>query len=277
MFVGLTGNRGLIGSFLEKRLIEEGHEVVLRVDKQDGNDVADLKDMDAEREIDLFIHCAAVCKINKIVENPEIGFKNALDTFSALEFCRKNNVKKFMYFSSSRVLSEESNPYTAGKLFGEELCRAYKDCYGIDYIIIRPSTVYGPAEDKTNRLMNIFITNALKGNDLKIYGDPDTKTLDFTYVGDFIDAIILTLNNDWNKEYNISGGEEVRVFDLAKYIIQETQSTSKINIMDEETAQPQKVSLDLSEIKKIGYHPKVSLWEGVKRNIEFLKNLDSQM
>ena len=274
MNIGLTGNRGLIGSFLEKRLIEEGHEVVLRVDKQDGNDVAELKDMDAEREIDILIHCAAVCKINKIIENPSIGFKNALDTFSALEFCRKNNVKKFMYFSSSRVLSKETNPYTAGKLFGEELCRAYKECYGIDYIIIRPSTVYGPVEDKTNRLMNIFITNALKGIDLKIYGDPESKTLDFTYIGDFIDAIILTLNGNWNKEYNISGGEEVRVFDLAKFIIQETQSTSKINIMDEEVAQPQNVKLNLSEIKKLGYLPKVSLWEGVKMNIEFLKNLD---
>lgn len=280
MNFGLTGNRGLIGSFLQKRLVEEGHEVVLKVDKQDGTEVADLKDIDSEREIDIFIHCAAFCKINKIVENPEIGFKNALDTFSALEFCRKNNIKKFIYFSSSRVLSEESNAYTAGKLFGEELCRAYKDCYGIDYIIIRPSTVYGPAEDRTNRLMNIFITNALKGDDLKIYGDPETKTLDFTYVGDIVDAIMLALNREWCKEYNISGGEEVRVFDLAKFIIEETGSSSRISVLEEETAQPQKVSLDLSEIKKIGYEPKVSLWEGVRKNIEFLqnqRNSDSQM
>ncbi len=271
MQFGLTGNRGLIGSFLEKRLVEEGHEVVLKVDKMDGTEVSDLEDMDSERKIDIFIHCAASCKINKIVENPSIGMKNALDTFSALEFCRKNNIKRFVYFSSSRVLSEESNAYTAGKLFGEELCKAYNECYGIDYIIIRPSTVYGPTEDRTNRLMNIFINNALRGDDLKIYGDPETKTLDFTYVGDIVDAIMLALKADWCKEYNVSGGEEVRLFDLARFIIEETESTSKISILDEETAQPQKVSLDLSEIRKLGYSPKVSLWEGVRRNIEFLK------
>ena len=271
MRIGLSGHRGLIGKFLEKGLIEEGHEIVLRIDIQEGWDVKDLENRKLLGEMDLFIHCAALCKINKTIEDPSKGFRNAEDTFSVLEFCRKNNVKKVMYFSSSRVLSPEKNPYTAGKLFGEGLCKAYKDCYGIDYIIIRPSTVYGPVEDKTNRLMNIFITNALKGEDLKIFGDPNVKTLDFTYVEDFVEGVILTLNGEWNKEYNISGDQEVKVLDLARFIIQETNSDSKIMIRDAEAAQPQKVSLDLTEIKRLGYQPKVDLWEGVRRNIEFLK------
>jgi len=271
MNIGLTGNRGLIGSFLQKRLIDEGHEIVLTIDFKDNQKVEDLKNYQIEKQIDLFIHCAAFCKINAIVEEPQKGFNNSVDTFSALEFCRKNGIKKFIYFSSSRVLSEERNPYTAGKLFGEELCKGYKDCYGIDYLVIRPSTVYGPFEDQTNRLMNIFINNALKGEDLKIFGDPNTKTLDFTYVGDFVDAIILTLNGGWNKVYNISGGQEVKVFDLARFIIKECGSESKIVIRDEETAQPQKVSLDLSEIRSLGYVPKVDLFDGVKKNIDFLK------
>lgn len=272
MKIGLSGHKGLIGKFLEKRLIEEGHEIVLRIDIQDNWDVGDLKNREIDGEIDLFIHCAALCKINRCIEDPELGFKNAEDTFSVLEFCRKNNIKKIMYFSSSRVLSAEKNPYTSGKLYGEDLCKAYKECYGIDYIIIRPSTVYGPVEDKTNRLMNIFITSALKGEDLKIFGDPNTKTLDFTYVEDFVEGVILALNSEWNKEYDLSGGEEFKVFDLAEFIIKETGSESKIVIKDGEIAQPQKVNLDLTEIKKLGYNPKVSLMEGVRRNIEFLKN-----
>jgi nucleoside-diphosphate-sugar epimerase len=275
MKIGISGYKGLIGKFLEKRLIEEGHEIVLRIDVQDNWDVKDLKDRKLLGEMDLFIHCAALCKINKTIEDPRKGFRNAEDTFSVLEFCRKNNVKKVMYFSSSRVLSSERNPYTAGKLFGEDLCKAYKDCYDIDYIIIRPSTVYGPTEDRTNRLMNIFITNALNGEDLKILGDPNTKTLDFTYVEDFVDGIILTLSAGWNKEYNISGGEEVKVLDLARFIIKETGSDSKIIIRDAEIAQPQKVHLDLSDIKKLGYNPKVDLWQGVLKNIDYLKKQNS--
>jgi len=86
-----------------------------------------------------------------------------------------------------------------------------------------------------------------------------------------LEGIILTLNGDWNKEYNISGDEEVLVFDLARFIIKETGSESKIAIRDGELAQPQKVNLDLSEIKKLGYVPKVGLWEGVRKNIDFLK------
>lgn len=273
MNIVLTGHRGLIGSFLKKRLEDEGHKIVLSVDLREGNDVKDLEDYLIEDKVDMFIHCAAFCKINKTITEPPIGFRNAKDTFSVLEFCRKNNINKIMYFSSSRVLSEDKNPYTAGKLFGEELCKAYKNCYNIDYIIIRPSTVYGPFLDKTNRLINIFINSALRNEDLKIFGDPETKTLDFTYVDDFVEGIILTLNGDWNKEYNISGGQETNIYDLAKFIINETGSNSKISILDKEIAQPQKVNLDISEIQKLGYSPKISLWEGVRRNIEFLKNI----
>ena len=274
MKIALTGNRGLIGKFLEKRLIDEGHEIVLKIDLIDNWDVSDLKYRIANSKIDIFIHCAAICKINKTIENPELGFKNAEDTFSALEFCRKNNIKKFVYFSSSRVLNKEKNPYTAGKIFGEELCKAYHHCYNIDYIIIRPSTVYGPCEDRTNRLMNIFIQNALNNKDLELYGNPENKTLDFTYVDDFVDGVILALNGEWNKDYNISGKEEARIFDVAQFIIKETNSNSKIIIKNEEIAQPQNVKVDISEIEKLGYKPKINLFEGIRRNIKFLKQKD---
>ena len=269
MNIGITGHKGLIGSFLKKRLEKEEHKIIFGIDKKDGKDIGFLRDFEPNEKIDILIHCAALCKINKTIRHPFLGHINGVDTFEVLEFCKKNNIKKIIYFSSSRVLSSEKNPYTAGKLYGEELCKAYKNCYGIDYIIIRPSTVYGPFDDTTNRVMHTFIMNALKNNDLEIYGDPEIKTLDFTYVEDFVDAIILTLNGDWNQEYNISGNEERKLYDLAKFIIRETNSESKIVIKDAEIAQPQKVKLDLSQIEKLGYVPKTSLEEGVKKNIEF--------
>ena len=272
MNILLTGHRGLIGTYLKKRLEEEGH-LTLGIDKIEGKNVSFLKELIPSVKIDLVIHCAAFCKINKTIEYPDLAFGNAEDTHIVLEFCRKNNIKKIVYFSSSRVLNKEKNPYTASKIYGEELCKAYKDCYDIDYIIIRPSTVYGPVLDRTKRLMHIFIINALQDKDLIIFGDSETKTLDFTYVEDFVEGMMLTLNYDWNKEYNISGKEPFKVYDLAKFIIEETKSQSKIIIKDAETAQPQKVRLDTSEIEKIGYNPKVFLKEGVKKNIEYYKNL----
>lgn len=271
MNVIITGHKGLIGSFLKKRLEIEEYKIVLEIDVKEGKEVKMLKDLELEENVDMFIHCAALCKINKIIKDPGDGFSNVEDIHTVLEFCRKNKIPKIVYFSSSRVLSKEKNPYTSGKNFGEESCKAYKDCYGIEYIIIRPSTVYGDFWDETERLMHIFITNALKGEDLKIYGDPITKTLDFTYVEDFIDGIMLVINGKWNEEYNISGDSEVKVYDLAKFIIKETNSKSNIKILDAEIAQPQEVQVDISKIKNLGYNPKVSLEDGVRKNIEFCR------
>jgi nucleoside-diphosphate-sugar epimerase len=274
MRIIITGDKGLIGTFLSERLKKEGHEIILTIDLKDGKDIHYLKKTGTDflGKADMVIHAAAFCKINKCIETPTLAHENSTDVFEVLEFCRINKIPKLVFFSSSRILCEEKNPYTSCKIYGEELCKAYKQCYDIDYIIIRPSTVYGPILDKTKRLMHIFISNALLGKDLEIYGDPKTKTLDFTYVDDFIDGVMLIINNSqWNKEFNISGNQEYNIFQLAEFIVSETSSSSKIKVYDPEIAQPQIVRLDLSGIEKLGYSPKIPIKEGVKRNIEKYK------
>lgn len=274
MNIILTGDRGLIGTYLKERLKKEGHKIILGIDKRDGKDIGCLNEIGDSlyNKVDMFIHAAAFCKINKAILDPSLAHQNSLDAFEVMEFCRKNKIPKIVYFSSSRVLSREKNPYTASKIYGEELCKAYKQCYDIDYLIIRPSTVYGPVLDRTKRLIHVFISNALLGKDLEIYGDSGKKTLDFTYIDDFIEALMLGINNkEWCKEYNISGEEEFNVFELAKFIVSETNSKSKIMVHDAETAQPQNVRLDISEIKKLGYSPKIPLKQGVKKTIEKYK------
>jgi nucleoside-diphosphate-sugar epimerase len=81
---------------------------------------------------------------------------------------------------------------------------------------------------------------------------------------------MLAINNrEWGKEYDISGKEESNVYDLAKYVIELIKSNSQIKIYPAEIAQPQEVSVDISEIEKIGYKPKVPLKDGIKKTIEF--------
>jgi len=274
MNIILTGNKGLIGTSLEKRLKKDGHKIVMGIDLRDGKNVLNISDFEIKDKVDMVIHTAAHCKINQSITSPGITHLNNVDgTFQVLEFCRKNKIPKIVSFSSSRVLSKEKNPYTASKLYGEELCKGYHDSYGIDYIIIRPSTVYAPFWDETKRLMHLFVTNALAEKDLEIYGDPKTKTLDFTYIDDFVEGVMLAINNpEWNKEYNISGNDEANIYELAKFIVKETESSSKIKLYDSEIAQPQQVRVDTSAIEKIGYSPKVKLEEGVKRTISWYKN-----
>ncbi|MDP2946773.1 MAG: NAD(P)-dependent oxidoreductase [Nanoarchaeota archaeon] len=272
-----TGHKGLIGSFLKKRLEEEGHKIVFAIDKKEGNNILSLANRKIDFNCDLLVHMAAHCKINESITNPEETFENnVIGTYSVFEFCRKNKIPKIIYFSSSRVLNKEKNPYTASKLFGEELCKSYKSLYGIDYLIIRPSTVYGPIWDHTKRLMHIFVTRALAGEDLEIFGNPNIKTLDFTYVDDFVDGIMIAMKNKWCEDYNISGDEEFKVYDLAKKIIELTNSKSKIIIKNPEAEQPQEVSVDISKLAKLGYSPKVKLIDGVERTVNFYKSFVSE-
>lgn len=272
MNIVLTGSEGLIGTYLKERLEKEGHKIVKSIDARAGSYIKDIGGYKPKEKIDLLIHAAAHCKINESVSDPAKTFdSNVLGTFEVFEFCRENKIPKIIYFSSSRVLGPEKNPYTSSKLFGEELCKAYFQCYGMEYVIIRPSTVYGPFWDKSQRLMHKFIINALKGEDLEVYGDPANKTLDFTYIDDFIDATMLAIKEK-NKELDISGEDEFNVHQLAQFVIKETESKSKIKILPKEKAQPQKVKLDLSAIKSLGYKPKICTLEGTKKTIDWYKN-----
>jgi len=270
MKFAITGHLGLIGSSLKKRLEDEGNKCVFKIDIREGKDI--LYDMYGEKcNADILFHLASRCKINKCISDPEWCLENVLGVHETLEFCRKNNIKRIVAFSSSRVLSEERNPYTASKIYLEELCKAYYKCYNIEYIIIRPSTVYGPFNDVTHRLVDIWIRNALNGKDLIIYGD-DKKTLDFTYINDFVDGMMFSLGSNPNNEYNISGNEESNLKELAEFIIKETNSKSKISFKLVELEQPQKVRVDVSAIKKLGYNPKTKLHEGIKKTIKFYKD-----
>ena len=278
MKYAITGHRGLIGEFLKKRLDEAGHKCVLQIDQKEGFNVMDLmfKETELNDKIDIFFHFASQCKISEAIAKPILPHKNNVDgIFAVLEFCRKHKIPKIVVASTSRVLSKERNPYVASKIYVEELIKAYSDCYGIEYIIVRPSTVYGPMFDETSRLMNNFLVNAFKWIPLKIYGDAD-KTLDFTYIDDFVDGVMLTLDKKWNKSYNISGGEE-RIMDVAERIIASVTSLTtrgirtrnSIIFLPSEKAQPQQVSVDTSAIRKIGYNPKVNISEGINKMIEW--------
>ncbi len=265
----LTGHKGLIGSALLEKLKSQGHNPILLIDKREGQDILDIDKVQLAEKPDIFIHLAAACKINKCIENPQWPFEtNVLAIHKIMEFCRKNKIPKIIFTSSSRVLSPEKNTYTASKLYGEELIKGYAQCYGIEYVIIRPSTVYGPFDDKTKRLIDIWMLAALKGEELKILGDKN-KTLDFTYIEDFIEAFILAMQQT-NKEYDISSGKGIQLNYVAEQIIK-LANKGTIKFYPPETTQPQEVELDISAIKSLGYQPKTSIEQGLRKTFDWYK------
>lgn len=266
----MTGHKGLIGSFLLERLVARGDKPILLIDKRDGGDIRNLENVKLDEDVDMVIHLASFCKINKTIEDPNNAFdNNVLGTHAVMEFCRKNKIPKIIFASSSRILSKEKNPYTASKIYGEELVKGYSQSYGIEYVIVRPSTVYGPFNDKTHRLMDIFILNALTGQELKIFGD-ENKTLDFTYIDDFIEGFLIAMNQR-NEEYNISTGSPVKVSKVADLILNLAGGGTK-GFYHPEIAQPQEINLDINPLKKLGYSQKISIEDGVARTFNWYKN-----
>jgi nucleoside-diphosphate-sugar epimerase len=250
----VTGSNGFIGGNLVRKYNADG------VDLRNFYDIYNHKP-------ELIIHCGALTKINSCIKAPELCFlQNVRLTEEVFEYARKID-SDIVFFSSSRVLNRENNPYTASKIYGEELCKAYYDCYGLRYKIIRPSTVYGPHCNTTPRLVTIWALRALKDEPLIVYGN-DKKTLDFTYIDDFLEAVDLILTKgNWNEDYDI-GGDSRYVVDAAKIIIEETKSESSIMFTDTETAQPQTVKVDWSKVARLGYKPKYTLETGLKKTLE---------
>jgi len=268
----LTGNEGLIGSYLSKRLNSDGYKIEHALDIRSGFNILDINNLklDKNTNIDTFIHLASFCKINQCIKNPLLAFKNNVEgIYKCLEFCRLNDIKKFIFTSSSRIVSKEKNPYTASKIFGEELIKGYQECYGIDYVIIRPSSVYGPCIDLTRRLMTEFCIKAFKGEELPIYGNK-TKNLSFTYIDDFIEGFMIAMKQK-NKIFNIYG-DEVRIIDVANKIIN-LVGRGHVKFYPAETAQPQEVNGKTSEeLIQLGYKSKVNIDKGIKKMVDWHKD-----
>ncbi len=192
-------------------------------------------------------------------------------------------VKRFIYTSSSMVYGDfkytpvdEEHPknpkdlYGGAKLAGEVLTQAYGRRFGIDYVIIRPSAVYGPT-DMNKRVSQIFVENALKGKELVLEG-PDTK-LDFTNVKDTAHGFVLAMfsENAKNEVFNITSGDAKSLRELVA-VIKEIIPDLKVIEKPFNSAMPERGTLDISKAKRLlGFEPKYNLKEGIKEYIEFLK------
>lgn len=233
MKILVTGYMGLIGGELAHRL-NLFHEV-WGFDKLSAVDLTRFNE-----KFDLIIHCAANSIIREIIEEPNLAIENISLTYDVFELARRT-AAKVVVFSSGRVRSEEYNPYIVSKLFAENMAKAYYDSYGVEYMIIRPENVWGENDNK-KRVIPQWIKAASKNKDLIIYGSED-KELSPIHVSDFVEEV-LSLISHWefhkNKNYSIRGHSEKAV-EIAKIIIDELNSESKIVFKDAEKTQPQKV------------------------------------
>lgn len=239
MKILITGHKGLIGSRLYTYYKSKGDDVY-GYDMDD--DLKDIYDID----FDIIHHCASLCVIRDVIANPEQMHWNNHITFKVLEIARKCKPQLYMY-SSNRVTSDIENPYVTSKKFLENSTKGYSLCYDINYIIIRPETIWGYKKNDI-RIMPNWIERALKGDDLILYGDIN-KELSPLYVDDFVrEVLAVDFNNNIGRTITITGTIR-RAYEVAKDIIRELRSTSGIVFRDAELAQPQRCPLRDDEVR----------------------------
>lgn len=190
---------------------------------------------------DYVIH-EAVIRITQCVENPRLCNEIMVDgTFNVMEACAKYGVKKLVFNSSASVYGQplqlpmkEDDPfnndtlYGAAKIANEEMAKAFRKMYGLNYVCLRPFNAYGPRMDIYGVYTEVLIKwldRIDEGKPPVIFGD-GTNTLDFVYVEDIARATIKALKSRVNEGfYNVGSGKEVSLNRLAKTLLKLTNSS----------------------------------------------------
>ena len=212
----LTGASGFMGQHLQKRF----YNPVL-MDKKDGTSTADfgtLSKIVDNNSIDIIVHLGANCSSQISLREPTLDFTdNAIGTFNVLEIARIHNIP-IIFNSTMKVYQGEDgllSPYGLSKLVGEQYLKMYHDLYGVDYIINRPSSVYGPLQDASEDggWFTWFIKANVKDEHINIYGD-GTQSRDVLYIDDMVDLLvdqIACFDKYKNNDYDFGGGLENEV------------------------------------------------------------------
>ncbi len=234
---------------------------------------------------DIIIHLAAVSHANKSNKDPHSTFDHSLRTLeNTLDFA-KNKKTHVIYMSSSMVYGDfKSNEvcesdvckpigiYGSLKYSGEIILKSYNKVFGLPYTIIRPSALYGE-RCVSRRVGQIFIESALQKQEISINGDGEDK-LDFTYIEDLIDGIILTCENSnaINETFNLTFGDAKKVNELLE-ILKEEFSNVKVKYIPKEKFVPERGTLNISKAKKVlGYNPSYPISKGYKKYIDWYKD-----
>ena len=336
----VTGGAGFIGSHIVERLLKDGHSVVVldnffsgkpenlsfvsddlvdwcHGDSSKSGGLAalcrgdftlirgDIRDyqacLQASRSVDAIFHQAALRSVPKSMKAPhDYNAVNIDGILNLLEAARENNVKRFVFASSSSIYGDPDefperedfyplliSPYALSKLAGEYYLRVFSKNYGLETVALRYFNVYGPRQaldDEYAVVVPKFIHCILNNEPPPIFGD-GKQSRDFTHIDNIVEANLLAATASINKQlsaishepikhfvFNIANGEDSTILTLVDILNKIIGKNIKPKFLPLRPGDVFKTHADISKAKNIlGFNPKVSFEEGLKRTVEYWK------
>lgn len=305
----VTGGVGFIGSHVVDRLLLKNPKKIIILDdfsrgtRQNIEEavkhknvelvVGDIRDIEQVNNIvkgcDYVFHLAAI-RITKCAEDPRFCQEVLVDgTFNVLEACAKNKVKKLILSSSASVYGnpsympmDEKHPfnnttaYGAAKIANEEMTKAFRAMFGLNYIILRYFNVYGPRMDIHGVYTEVLIKwlEKIDTNEPPVIHGDGKQALDFVYVDDIADANIVALESNINEGvFNVGTGKSTSLKRLLDILLDLTASELK-PVFEANVKRPyvQKRAADITKAsRELGFIAKTNFREGLKQLIQWRK------
>jgi dTDP-glucose 4,6-dehydratase len=302
MRILVTGGAGFIGSHFAKRLVAAGEEVVV-LDKlaYSGNpanlegadlefvegDIADPNAVARAAEgCEAIVNFAAETHVDRsILGATEFIETDVLGTYVLLDYVREREIR-FVQVSTDEVYGDvapgasskeddtlrPSSPYSASKAGGDLQVLAAVRTHGVNASITRGSNTYGPNQ-YPEKIIPLFITNALDGEPLPLYGD-GRQTRDWLHVEDHCSGVELVLHEgESGAIYNVGGGEELENRDLTARILELTGAdASLVRHVEDRPGHDRRYSLDTTRLRSLGWKPGHTLADGLPSTVEWYRD-----
>ncbi|MEW5801565.1 MAG: NAD-dependent epimerase/dehydratase family protein [bacterium] len=305
MKVLVTGGAGFIGSQVTDSLIEKGYKVTVVDDLSTGKrtfinpkakfyhlDIRDsrLKAVFSEERPDILCHYAAQASVQKSVEDPVHDADiNIFGTLILLKLALSHGAKKCIFASTAGAIYGEQeafpadethparpiSPYGAAKLAAESYLYYYHAVYGLDYIVLRYASVYGPRQDSLAEagMVATITEHMLGGKSPTVSGDGE-QTRDFIFIDDAVAANLAAIDFSGSDIFNIGTGIETSINQLFQHIadlsgvrVEKTSVPAKKGEPRRSVISPEKA------IKALHWQPKTSLPEGLRKTIEYFSSI----
>lgn len=308
----VTGGCGFIGSNFIRYIFQyDGTAIIINLDKLTyaGNpknlaefndsdkyifyhgDICDskiVKEIFQKYKPDYLINFAAESHVDRSIGKPDDFIQTDIfGAFTLLETAREFGLERFIQISTDEVygsiekgsFSETDtlmprNPYSASKAGADRLAYSYFTTYKLPVIITRASNNFGPYQFP-EKLIPLFVTNAIEDKKLPVYGD-GKNVRDWLYVEDHCDAIQYIIDNgEVGEIYNIGGGNELTNIEITDLILKETNKSDTLKkFVQDRLGHDRRYSLNCDKLASIGWLPKHDFLKAMKFTVDWYNQSD---